>query len=550
MGAFGTLWLVASRSLRYRLSGVLLTIASIALSVFVLLGVEHARQEARSGFASTVSGVDLIVGARTGDINLLLLSVFRIGTATANLSWESVEQLDQQKNVVWTVPISLGDSHRNFRVVGTTQAFFSRYKFGSKQPLVFDQGQPFEEVAEVVLGARVAGELGYQLGDSLVLSHGMADTSFTHHDQLPFAVSGILAPTGTPIDNALFVGLDAIDAMHSDGGSESHQAHEGHDAHEDHDAHNEHEVHEEHDAHIGPDADEDHEAHEDHDDHKGHEVYEEHDAHQDHDAHNEHEVREEHDAHLGPDADEDHDAHEDHDGHEGREVYEEHDAHQDHDAHVGSDAEEDHEAHEDHVDLDHHEEHDQAHDHPPIGTVTAVLVGLSSPITTLQVKRWVDEYEEEALLAILPGVALTQLWELVGNVESVLLGISVLILVSSLLGLNAMLLASMRERRREIEVLRSIGAPSSFILSLLMSESLLIVSVGVMLAVGILLASIAAANTLFVETFGLMISSQILNPSNVMALGLIYLTAVIVTLLPALRAYRVSRLVGTAAAAD
>ena len=550
MGAFGTLWLVASRSLRYRLSGVLLTIASIALSVFVLLGVEHARQEARSGFASTVSGVDLIVGARTGEINLLLLSVFRIGTATANLSWESVEQLDQQKNVVWTVPISLGDSHRNFRVVGTTQAFFSRYKFGSKQPLLFDQGQPFEEVAEVVLGARVAGELGYQLGDSLVLSHGMADTSFTHHDQLPFAVSGILAPTGTPIDNALFVGLDAIDAMHSDGGSESHQAHEGHDAHEDHDAHNEHEVHEEHDAHVGPDADEDHEAHEDHDDHKGHEVYEEHDAHQDHDAHNEHEVREEHDAHLGPDADEDHDAHEDHDGHEGREVYEEHDAHQDHDAHVGSDAEEDHEAHEDHVDLDHHEEHDQAHDHPPIGTVTAVLVGLSSPITTLQVKRWVDEYEEEALLAILPGVALTQLWELVGNVESVLLGISVLILVSSLLGLNAMLLASMRERRREIEVLRSIGAPSSFILSLLMSESLLIVSVGVMLAVGILLASIAAANTLFVETFGLMISSQILNPSNVMALGLIYLTAVIVTLLPALRAYRVSRLVGTAAAAD
>ena len=502
MGAFGTLWLVASRSLRYRLSGVLLTIASIALSVFVLLGVEHARQEARSGFASTVSGVDLIVGARTGEINLLLLSVFRIGTATANLSWESFEQLDQQKNVVWTVPISLGDSHRNFRVVGTTQAFFSRYKFGSKQPLVFDQGQPFEEVAEVVLGARVAGELGYQLGDSLVLSHGMADTSFTHHDQLPFAVSGILAPTGTPIDNALFVGLDAIDAMHSDGGSESHQAHEGHDAHEDHDAHNEHEVHEEHDAHVGPDADEDHEAHEDHDDHKGHEVYEEHDAHQDHDAH------------------------------------------------VGSDAEEDHEAHEDHVDLDHHEEHDQAHDHPPIGTVTAVLVGLSSPITTLQVKRWVDEYEEEALLAILPGVALTQLWELVGNVESVLLGISVLILVSSLLGLNAMLLASMRERRREIEVLRSIGAPSSFILSLLMSESLLIVSVGVMLAVGILLASIAAANTLFVETFGLMISSQILNPSNVMALGLIYLTAVIVTLLPALRAYRVSRLVGTAAAAD
>ena len=487
MGAFGTVLLVASRSLRYRLSGVLLTIASVALSVFVLLGVEHVRQEARSGFASTVSGVDLIVGARTGEINLLLLSIFRIGTATANVSWESVEQLDQQRNVDWTVPISLGDSHRNFRVIGTTQAFFSRYKYGAKQPLVFEQGQPFEAVAEVVLGARVARELGYQLGDSLVLSHGMADTSFTHHDQLPFAVSGVLAGTGTPIDNALFVGLEAIDAMHSDGGSENHQAHEAPEAHDAHERHEEHDAHEDHDAHKGRDE---------------HEVHEEHVVHEDHDAH------------------EAHDAHEDHDTHEELEA------------------------------LDYHEEHHEAHDHPPIGTVTAVLVGLSSPITTLQVKRWVDEYEGEALLAILPGVALTQLWELVGNVESVLLGISVLILVSSLLGLNAMLLASMRERRREIEVLRSIGAPSSFILSLLMIESLLIVSVGVVLAVGTLLASITAANTLFAETFGLMISSQILNPSNVTALGLIYLTAVIVTLLPALQAYRVSRSVGAATAAD
>jgi putative ABC transport system permease protein len=466
MGSVGTVLLVASRSLRYRLSGVLLTIASVALSVFVLLGVEHVRQEARTGFASTVSGVDLIVGARTGEINLLLLSIFRIGTATANVSWESVEQLEQQNNVVWTVPISLGDSHRSFRVIGTTEGFFTRYKYGAKQPLTFQKGQSFSAVAEVVLGARVAKELGYQLGDSLVLSHGMADTSFTHHDQLPFSVSGILAATGTPIDNALFVGLEAIEAMHSDGESKDHR---GHNEHEGHDQHEEQE---------------------------------------DHDAHEEHHVKAKHEGH---------DAHEEHEGH---------DAHEDHD------------------------EHHADHDHPPIGTVTAVLVGLNSPITTLQVKRWVDEFEGEALLAILPGVALTQLWELVGNVEAVLLGISILILVSSLLGLNAMLLASMRERRREIEVLRSIGAPSSFILSLLMIESLLIVSVGVVLAVLSLLASITAANTLVAETFGLMISSQILSPSNIMALGLIYVTAILVTLLPALQAYRVSRAVGTAAAAD
>ena len=141
MGQFSALLKVAFHSLRYRSGGVLLTILAVGLSVFVLLGVEHVRQEARSSFASTVSGVDLIVGAKTGDINLLLLSVFRIGNATTNIDWETVEDIGAQEEVSWLVPISLGDSHRNFRVVGTTKDFFERYQFGSKQPLVFAMGQ-------------------------------------------------------------------------------------------------------------------------------------------------------------------------------------------------------------------------------------------------------------------------------------------------------------------------------------------------------------------------------------------------------------------------
>ena len=173
-----------------------------------------------------------------------------------------------------------------------------------------------------------------------------------------------------------------------------------------------------------------------------------------------------------------------------------------------------------------------------------MLVGLDSPIATLQVKRWADNYPDEALLAILPGVALTQLWELVGNVEAVLLGISILVFASSLLGLNAMLLASMRERRGEIEVLRSIGAPSFFILALLLLESLLIVTTGVVLAVLGLLLCIGVANDVLVQSFGLMLSFQIFSASNLFFLALIYLTTLIVTVLPALQAYHVSKSVG------
>ena len=439
---------VAFQSLRYRFGGVLLTALAVALSVFVLLGVEHVRQEAKSGFASTVSGVDLIVGARTGEINLLLLSIFRIGNATTNIEWETVEEIENLERVAWSVPITLGDSHKNFRVVGTTQDFFERYQYGRKQPLVFEKGSEFEALQDVVLGSRAATELDYRLGDSLVLSHGMADTSFTHHDELPFNVVGILERSGTPIDNALFVSLEAIDAIHDDENGGSHEEHdEGHKGHEDHDEHESHDDHDEHDAH-------------------------------------EHE--------------------EGHKGHEG------------------------------------HDEH-EGHNHGPIGTVTALLVGLESPAFALQVQRAINEYQGEALLAILPGVALAQLWALVGGIEGTLRGISILVFISSIFGLNAMLLASMRERRREVFVLRSIGAPSSFVLALLLLESLLIVTIGIAAAVIALFGAIAAVNGFLADQIGVTLSMAIFSEASLFAVGLIYISSILLSLLPAMQAYRASQ---------
>ncbi len=423
---------VASHSLRYRLGGVVLTCVSVALSVFVLLGVEHVREEARSSFASTVSGVDLIVGARTTEVNLLLLSIFRIGNATANVTWESVEEITEQEQVDWIVPMSLGDSHRGFRVVGTTAEFFDRYRYGRDRELAFAEGEAFDEIVDVVIGARVAQSLGYGLRDSLILSHGVAETSFQHHDDAPFRVVGRLSTSGTPVDNALFVSLEAIDEIHDDG-----------------------EAHDEAPGHVEAEAHDEDDTHED-------------------------------------------DAHDD----------------------------------EDHA------------DDAPLDAVTALLLGLKSPMATFQVQRWVNDYKTEPLLAILPGVALAQLWELLGTVEDALRGISVLVLVSSLFGLNAMLLASMRERRREIEILRSIGAPSLFIVGLLMIESLLIVTIGVVVAIAGLLATIGLINGPLADQMGLTLSWQIFGPSSTVVLGLIFVSALVLSLLPAWRAYRLSRVGG------
>ena len=491
---------VAYQSLLYRLSGVALAITAVAISVFVLLSVEHVRHEARSSFASTVSNVDLIVGARTGEINLLLLSIFRIGNPTANISWESVEKISEQRNVEWVVPISLGDSHKNYRVVGTSAEFFDRYKYGQNKPLVFKNGQRFNTKLDVVIGSHVATELAYGLGDELVLSHGMADTSFTHHDEVTFAVSGVLGTTGTPVDNALFVSLDAIEAIHADEESEHHS---------------------EHDEQDGQHEDADH-----HD--TGH-----------HDEHGEHGEHGEHAQH--------HDEHDEHTQHHDAEHHDEHDERgQHHDA-------EHHDEHAQHHDAEHHEEHDKDekhysaerhdhdHDHPPIGTVTALLVGLDSAAFTLQVQRAINEFTDEALLAILPGFALAQLWSLVGGVENILRGISILVFISALFGLNAMMLASMRERKREIEILRSIGAPSGFIVALLIIESMLIVTVGILLAVTGLVGAIAVANNLLASELGMALSLQIFYPSSFIDLGLIYLTTLILSLFPAWKAYAVAR---------
>lgn len=483
---------VAYQSLLYRLSGVALAITAVAISVFVLLSVEHVRHEARSSFASTVSNVDLIVGARTGEINLLLLSIFRIGNPTANISWESVEKISEQRNVEWVVPISLGDSHKNYRVVGTSAEFFDRYKYGQNKPLVFKDGQRFNTTLDVVIGSHVATELAYGLGDELVLSHGMADTSFTHHDEVTFAVSGVLATTGTPVDNALFVSLDAIEAIHADEESEHHSEHDEQDGqHEDADHHDtgHHDEHGEHGEHA--------QHHDEHDEHA-----------QDHDEHGEH--AQHHDA----------EHHDEHAQHHDAEHHEEHDKDEKH-----------HSA----------ERQDHDHDHPPIGTVTALLVGLDSAAFTLQVQRAINEFTDEALLAILPGFALAQLWSLVGGVENILRGISILVFISALFGLNAMMLASMRERKREIEILRSIGAPSGFIVALLIIESMLIVTVGIVLAVTGLVGAIAVANNLLASELGMALSLQIFYPSSFIALGLIYLTTLILSLFPAWKAYAVAR---------
>lgn len=403
---------LARLSLLNRKGSVLLTLLAIAVSVFVLLGVEHIRHQAKTSFSSTVSGVDLIVGARTGDINLLLYSVFRLGNATHNVSWESYQALASNPDVAWTIPISLGDSHRGFRVMGTTNDYFTHYHYGQNQPLRFARGNAFSGMFDVVLGADVARSLGYDLGDDLVLAHGIAKSSFSHHDKNPFRVVGILDSTGTPADQALYVALEGIEAIHQE----------------------------------SPDG-------------------------------------------------------------------------------SGGQAQP--------------KSSGDTLDHGVTPTsITAFMVGLKSRMATFKIQRYINLFKAEPLSAILPGVALTQLWQMMAVMENTLRLVSGMVLLASLLGLSAMLLASLNERRREIAIMRVVGASPIVIFVLIQIEGLLVTLSGSALGVFLLFLANTLARRFLAEEYGLSISGNLFNEHSAVMLLAVVLGALLVGLIPAITAYR------------
>lgn len=199
-----------------RKGNVLLAITSIALSITLLLAVDSIRKQSKASFLNTVSETDLIVGARSGPINLLLYSVFHIGHATNNMQYSSYQAVKRLHEIEWAVPLSLGDSHKGFRVIGTKRPFYKHFKYGDAQPLRFKRGKSFDDLYDAVIGANVARQLRYKIGDKLVLAHGSNAFGNPKHGDKPFVVSGILTPTGTPIDNSIQVSLKAIEAIHID----------------------------------------------------------------------------------------------------------------------------------------------------------------------------------------------------------------------------------------------------------------------------------------------------------------------------------------------
>ena len=369
---------LALGSLMARRFTALLTIISIATAVMLFGAVENIRQSARASFERTLTDTDLIVGARSSAINLTLYTIFQIGDPTNNITWETYEDIQNRPDVAWTVPISLGDSHRGFRVIGTTSDYFDHYKYADSRDLTLREGQVFGDLFDIVLGAQVARNLDYYVGTSLTLSHGVGAASFTEHADKPFTVSGILAPTGTPVDRSVYVSLPAIEAIHAgwQAGTPTPLS-----------------------RLATPER-----------------------------------LRE---AKLQP------------------------------------------------------------------KEITALLLGASSRVHTLRIQRDLNTYRAEPLQAVIPGIALTQLWSMMSVAERALMIVSTFVIAVGLIGILTSIMTSLNERRREMAILRSVGARPRHILILLVSEAALFAFIGSVLGIAILYGASWGVSPLLEERFNI-----------------------------------------------
>ena len=142
-------------------------------------------------------------------------------------------------------------------------------------------------------------------------------------------------------------------------------------------------------------------------------------------------------------------------------------------------------------------------------TITAFMVGLKSRIATFRVQRAINNYNKEPLMAVLPGVALSELWQMMGILENTLRLVSALVLVAALLGLSAMFLASIRERQQEIRLLRVVGAPPFFLFLLIEVEAIMISLTSIFSGAIMLYFCLELVRDLLISHFGLHITSNI-----------------------------------------
>ena len=197
--AWQFLW---SRPLAAALNLLLLSLGLASITLVLL--VNHQIQQA---FARDLAGIDVVVGAKGSPLQLILSGVFQIDTPTGNVPLADVQALKANPQVAKLIPISMGDSFKGYRIIGTTPDYLSHYAG------VMASGAMWQAPMQAVLGAKVARDTGLRVGDSFVGSHGLGGGGHAH-GQTPYAVTGVLAPSGSVMDRLILTATESVWRVH------------------------------------------------------------------------------------------------------------------------------------------------------------------------------------------------------------------------------------------------------------------------------------------------------------------------------------------------
>ncbi|MFN3453585.1 MAG: ABC transporter permease [Pseudobdellovibrio sp.] len=399
---------LALKSVRHRWFSTLATVFSLTLSLLLLFSVERVQRSLKESFTQTVSGVDLIVGARTGSLQLVLYSVFNIGQATNNISYENYQKIAARHEVEWTIPYSLGDGHKGYRVVATDNNFFKHYRYRSQQNIELQEGRTLEGYFDVVLGAEVAKSLNYKIGDKIILVHGSTTgDSFQSHEDKPFTIVGIMKPTGTALDRSLYISLQGMEAIHIDWKTGAAPSPE---------------------QVITVDK-----------------------------------ITSEM---VKPQA------------------------------------------------------------------ITSFFLKTKNRIQVLNLQREITNDTGEALLAVIPGVVLSELWQSLSQVEVVLKIISSLVMVVGLIGMMIALLTSLNERRREIAILRSLGAKTSVVAKLIIFEVSFILTFSILVSALMKIVLEFILSDYLKQRFGLFLSTPLFSIADIFIMVVMFGAGLVFSIAP------------------
>ncbi|MEL6905013.1 MAG: ABC transporter permease, partial [Planctomycetota bacterium] len=206
---------MAARYLRFCWLVTALTLAGIALGAGLVCAVLSLRHEAERALSRDAALYDLVVGGKGSPLQLVLSSVYHLDAPTGNVPYAEYERLRRDRRVLWAAPIGLGDNDMGFRIVGTEAHFFDLPHRDGEPFFRMAQGRRFEERFEVVLGSQAALATGLSPGDTFFGTHGLVDVPGGEvHRDFPYAVAGILEPTGTAQDRAIFGTLDSVWEIH------------------------------------------------------------------------------------------------------------------------------------------------------------------------------------------------------------------------------------------------------------------------------------------------------------------------------------------------